>query len=247
MEDNVINVAVVGGGPGCRAIMDMIFAEKLSQLRMRLIGVACTNPGAVGYRYAEEKGIYTSTNYLDLYELPKLHMIIELTGRDEVANEIYRTKPDHIRVMGNVAARLFWDVFQIEEERIRERSEAENELRERETHLRAILDSIQTGVLLIDAKTHEIVEVNPLASQLIGLPRQEILGHVCHKFVCPAERGKCPITDLGQKMDNSENVLLTSDKGTLPILKTVVSVVLEGRQHLLESFLHITDRNKSEH
>jgi len=25
-----LNVAIVGGGPGCKAIMEMIFAEKLS-------------------------------------------------------------------------------------------------------------------------------------------------------------------------------------------------------------------------
>jgi hypothetical protein len=51
----VLNVAIVGGGPGCKAIMDMIFAEKLSQLRMQLVGVACTNPEAAGYLYAQEK------------------------------------------------------------------------------------------------------------------------------------------------------------------------------------------------
>ena len=58
-----LNVAIVGGGPGCEAIMDMIFAERLSQLRMKLIGVACTNPEAVGYRYAQDKGIYTTRDY----------------------------------------------------------------------------------------------------------------------------------------------------------------------------------------
>ena len=247
MQDNkVINVAIVGGGPGCKAITDMIFAAKLSQLRMRLIGVACTNRKAVGYLYAKKKGIYTTTHYPDLYELPDLHMIIELTGRDEVANEIYRTKPDHIRVMGNVAARLFWDVFQIEEERIKERAKAESELREREAHLQAILDSIQTGVLLVDVETHKIVEINPMACRLIGLPKEAVLGRVCHEFVCPAKRGKCPITDLGQELDNSENVLLAAGKSSVPILKTVVSVVLEGKKHLLESFLDITERKKAE-
>ncbi len=245
-ESKIINVAIVGGGPGCKAIMDMIFAAKLSQLRMNLIGVACTNPKAVGYLYAKEKGIYTTTDYRDLYELSELSMIIELTGRGEVANEIYRTKPDRIRVMGNVAARLFWDVFQIEEERIEERRRAERESREREEHLQAILDSIQTGVLLIDAETHEIVETNPLACRLIGRDKEEIIGHICHEFVCPAKRGKCPITDMGQQMDNSENVLLTSDKGRLSIIKTVVPVFFEGKRHLLESFLDITERKKVE-
>jgi signal transduction histidine kinase len=57
-------------------------------------------------------------------------MIIELTGRDDVAVEISRTKPSHVRLMRHVAARLFWDIFQIEEQRIAERKQAEEELRE---------------------------------------------------------------------------------------------------------------------
>ena len=126
----VLNVAIVGGGPGCKAIMNMIFAEKLSQLRMKLIGVADFNPGAVGYCYAQEKGIYTTKDYRDLYRLKDLNMIIEVTGRDEVANEIHQTRPRHVRVMDNVTARLFWDIFQIEEERLAERKQAEEVLRD---------------------------------------------------------------------------------------------------------------------
>jgi PAS domain S-box-containing protein len=124
-----VNVSIVGGGPGCKAIMDMIFAEKLSQLRMRLIGVACRNPDAMGYRYAQEQGIYTTKDYRDLFRLKDLHMIIELTGHENVANEISRTKPDHVMLMDHVGARLFWDVFQIEEDRLAERNRAEEALR----------------------------------------------------------------------------------------------------------------------
>jgi hypothetical protein len=124
-----LNVAIVGGGLGCKAIMDMIFAEKLSQLRMKLIGVACTNPKAPGYRYAHEMGIYATKDYRDLYKLEGLNMIIELTGREEVANEISRTKPEAVRLMDHVAAHLFWDVFQIEERGLAERKRGEEALR----------------------------------------------------------------------------------------------------------------------
>ncbi|MBW2318963.1 MAG: sigma 54-interacting transcriptional regulator [Deltaproteobacteria bacterium] len=123
-----VNVAIVGGGPGCKAIMNMIFAERLSQLRMKLIGVACTNSRAIGYRYAQEQGIYTTRDYRDFFKLKDLNMIIELTGRDAVANEISQNKPEHVRLMDYVAAQLFWDVFQIEEERIAERKQAEKAL-----------------------------------------------------------------------------------------------------------------------
>ena len=125
----VYNVAIVGGGPGSKAIMDMIFAERLRELRMKLIGVACTNPKAVGCLYAREKGIYTTTDYRDFYKLKDLNMIIELTGRDEVADEIAQTRPHHVRFMDHVAAHLFWDIFQIEEEMVAERKRAEDKLR----------------------------------------------------------------------------------------------------------------------
>jgi two-component system response regulator HydG len=117
-QAKTINVAIVGGGPGCKAIMEMIFSERLSQLRMKLVGVASTNPKAMGYCHAEEKGIYTTRDYRDLYKLKDLDMIIELTGHEEVAKEIARTKPEHVRLTDHIAARLFWDVFQIEEESI---------------------------------------------------------------------------------------------------------------------------------
>ena len=145
-----LNVAIVGGGPGCKAIMDMIFAETLNQLRMKLIGVASTNPDAVGYRYAKEKGIYTTKDYRDLYNIKDLDMIIELTGRLEIANEIFRTKPDRVRLMGHVAARLFWDVFQIEEDRIAERHLAAEALRESERRSRFILQTMPSGLFTVD-------------------------------------------------------------------------------------------------
>ena len=135
-----INVAIAGGGPGCKAIMDMMFTEKLRQLRMKLIGVACTNPKAVGYLHAQEKGIHTTTDYRDLYRLKDLNMIIELTGRDEVANEIARTKPEHIRLMDHVAARLFWDIFHVEEESLKERKRAEEALQETTRRLQIAYD-----------------------------------------------------------------------------------------------------------
>lgn len=143
-QAKVLNVAIVGGGPGCKAIMEMIFAEKLSQLRMSLVGVACTNPKAVGFRYAQEKGVYTTRDYRDLYKIKDLNLIIELTGRKKVANEISRTKPDHVQLMDHVSARLFWDVFRIEEKRIAERKGAEEELRKSREQLRDLAGHLQS-------------------------------------------------------------------------------------------------------
>ena len=119
-------------------------------------------------------------------------------------------------------------------------------LQESETELRMILDSMHTGLLIIDADTHTIVEVNPLAAKLVGEPKEKIVGRVCHNFVCPAEKGRCPVTDLGQTVDNSERVLLKADGTKLPIIKTVGPFTLRGRRYLVESFVDITERKQAE-
>lgn len=194
-QSKPINVGIVGGGPGCKAIMDMIFAEKLNQLEMKLVGVACTNPNAVGFRYALEKGIYTATVYEALYRLNDLDMIIELTGRKEVADAIDRTKPGHVRLMDHVEARLFWDVFRIEEERIEERKRAEKTLQAAEQEKDAILGS------LIEHVTHQdpalrILWANRAACESVGLTLEQVVGRHCYeiwaqrKEICP----DCPVS-----------------------------------------------------
>jgi PAS domain S-box-containing protein len=127
-----------------------------------------------------------------------------------------------------------------------ERTKAEEALRENEVRLKVVLDTIQAGIVVIDPENHTIVGVNAAAGNMFGAPREQILGSQCHEFICTAEEGQCPITDLGQNLDNSEHELLTADGKKVPILKTVVSVTLAGREHLLESFLDITERKRAE-
>ncbi|NLI13768.1 MAG: diguanylate cyclase [Peptococcaceae bacterium] len=129
---------------------------------------------------------------------------------------------------------------------ITERKKAEEILLESETRLRLILDSIQSGVLLIDPETHVIEDINRVASEIIGLSKERIIGSRCHKFICPAEEKSCPMTDLGQRIDHSERVLIKADGKILPIIKTVVEVTLGGRNYLIESFVDISERKNME-
>jgi PAS domain S-box-containing protein len=112
-------------------------------------------------------------------------------------------------------------------------------LRESEQHLQAIWDTIPSGVVVIDRETHQIVDANPFARKLLDRTREELIGRVCHSFICPAEKGKCPITDLGQKVDGSERKLVKVNGKTIPILKTVLPFTKQGRHLLIESFVDI--------
>ena len=65
------------------------------------------------------------------------------------------------------------------------------------------MNSVHAGIIIIDPETHTIVDANPVAAQMVGVPKEELVGKVCHKYVCPAEEGQCPITDLKQTVDNA--------------------------------------------
>jgi PAS domain S-box-containing protein len=170
-----LKVAIVGGGIGCRAIMDMIFAETLRQLHMEIIAVADINPEAPGYRYAQKNGIYTTMDYRDLYKLKDLNMILELTGRDDVANEISRSKPEHIRLMDHVAARVFWDVFEIEEERLADVKQAEEAIKESKERYRTVLDASPDPVVVYDMKG-KVTYINSAFTRIFGWVSDELKG-----------------------------------------------------------------------
>ncbi|HOV80876.1 MAG TPA: diguanylate cyclase [Bacillota bacterium] len=126
------------------------------------------------------------------------------------------------------------------------RIQAETALRESEARLRVILDSVRSGVLVIDAETHRIVDVNRMAVEMIGAPKEELVGSLCHKFICPEDKGRCPVSDLGEEVDHSERVLLKAGGGRMSVMKSVVPVTFGGRKYLLESFVDITERKLME-
>jgi PAS domain S-box-containing protein len=122
----------------------------------------------------------------------------------------------------------------------------QEQIKEAEERSRTILNAISVGTMIIHPQTKIISDVNPVAAGIIGLAREDIIGRTCHKFVCPKEERQCPITDLGQTVDNSERVILNAGGKEIPVIKTVTSVMLGGEEFLLESFVDITERKEIE-
>jgi PAS domain S-box-containing protein len=122
----------------------------------------------------------------------------------------------------------------------------EGDCKESQQYLAVILATVQVGILVIDAESHVIVEANPKAVEVIGITRDEILGSVCHRFICASEIGHCPITDLGHCIDCCERQLITAKGDSITVVKTVAQISLRGRPHLVESFLDISDRKRTE-
>ena len=166
-------------------------------------------------------------------------------GREEVVIEAIDYGVDFYLQKGGDPTAQFSELAHKLRQGVRRRK-AERDLTESRDYLDRIFSSVRAGILVIDTKTHLITDVNPAAADLIGLPREEIVGKQCHKYICPAEVGKCPITDLGQSVDNAERVLLMANGAQVPIIKYASPVMLQGRTCLLETFIDNTKRKEAE-
>jgi len=129
---------------------------------------------------------------------------------------------------------------------ITERKKAEEELANNKNYLETILNSMLSGTVILDGRTHEIVDINPAALKMMGITREEAIGRACYKFLCQAEKGKCPITDLGLTLDSSERVLPTANGWRTSIFKSVTRLESNGRSLLVESFIDISERKEME-
>ncbi|MBZ5578095.1 MAG: response regulator [Acidobacteriia bacterium] len=116
---------------------------------------------------------------------------------------------------------------------------AKTRLAENEQYLKTLLNLLPVGIITVDAANHRILDLNPAAAQLSGRTCEDVVGSICHGFICPAEYGRCPITDLGQSVDQTERQLLAGGGASIPVLKTVSAVERGGRSILLESFVDL--------
>jgi len=131
-------------------------------------------------------------------------------------------------------------------EDITEREMMQELLQESEVKLKAIFNTVGTGILIIDRDNQVIIEANKTAIEMTGLPKERIIGQSCYSLVCPAQAGKCPVKDFSQSIYHSENELFCTDGHLKNILKTVYPITIKGKNCFIESFIDISDRKRAE-
>lgn len=109
-----------------------------------------------------------------------------------------------------------------------------------------LFNKIQTGMIIIDPDTHTIVDANPIAEQILGSLKIELINRKCHEYICPAKTGTCPVTDQNAAISNEERIFINKKGDRIAILKTVAKAKIKGKEYLVESFIDISDRKKAD-
>jgi PAS domain S-box-containing protein len=166
-------------------------------------------------------------------------------GREEVVIEAINNGADFYLQKGGEPASQFLELSHKIRQAVRRRS-AEQALAGSRAYLDQVLSSVQAGILVIDATTHRILDVNPTAADLIGLEKGQILGTECQTYIPPAVPGGEPVAAPDPAGDESETILLTADKRAVPIIRHVTRVELSGRPCILATFIDNTRRKQTE-
>jgi PAS domain S-box-containing protein len=138
-----------------------------------------------------------------------------------------------------------WSVFNIARD-ITRRKQAEKAFQESEEKARKIFNTVQAGIVLIDAQNRKIVDVNPSALTMFGGSETDLIGKFCYEVLCQSSNCTCPVLDMGNTLDSSERVLVRTDGTHLPILKSVTWMSIGSKKYLLESFLDLSERKTIE-
>ena len=131
-------------------------------------------------------------------------------------------------------------------EDITERRRTEQALRDSEDRLRLILERMQAGVMLVDRDTHMVEDVNPVALEMVGARKGQVIGADSRKFFEDCKMLGEPAALLIPRIDHVEQTLRRIDGVIVPVLRTVVPLVLNSRHYLLENFVDLTDRKRLE-
>jgi len=167
-----MKTAIVGGGKGCRCLLEFILGRGLVELPLDVLLVCDIVSNAPGVVYAAERGIATGTDLEQVFRLFGLELIIELTGDDRTAAEIQQRCRPGVRFMDHDLARIFWDLLLVQQK-----------LEQGQKQTQRILDSIPDIVMVLDQEMR-IQTVNAGFSRLTGFSASQVRGQRCYDVLC---------------------------------------------------------------
>ena len=149
---------------------------------------------------------------------------------------------------------------------VRQRQFIETALAERQAYLENLFHNIRTGLMVTDPSGCTVVDINQAGAELVGIPREEIIGQPCRKLlVCPFEvqvpraaaqdmpPGCAPPASEGSPAAPAlwacapcEGRLLSPVRGPVPVLHSVGTIRSGDRVCHLHTLVDTSDRKRVE-
>ncbi len=192
-----MNIAVVGGGNRCKILIDMLEKFTLKDLNPKIVGVADINPNAPGLIKAKQNGIFTTNDYNHFFAMEDIDLIMELTGNQNVFNDILSKKKKTVRAVSDLTSKLFWEISHA----LRMNEKTQRQLEETKVKYDVIINELIQEDVMVIAPDHSILDINDSLLNKMGLTRKEAIGKFCYEishhqtFPCTGKEHPCPLVE----------------------------------------------------
>lgn len=160
------SVMVIGAGKGGTAILNLL--SEMKTLKTRVI--IDKNLQAPGILIAKKEGIPYGNDWRTFID-KEIDIIIDVTGDEQVYQELQQFKEDFIIVPGSIAEMIV-HLFKEKEQLIRE---LQSETIKGDVMLKAIIHSSNDAISVVDENGNGIL-INPAYTRITGLTEEDVLG-----------------------------------------------------------------------
>ncbi len=102
-----LTIAIVGGSLRAASILRL-----LSEVdNIDVAAVSCPNSTAPAVRLAEDLGIYSTRDYTEVYQVPGLDLIIDMSDDPVIRQALQSQKPAGVEMIGEGGSELIWDLL----------------------------------------------------------------------------------------------------------------------------------------
>jgi two-component system NtrC family sensor kinase len=177
-EKTALKLAIVGGGRACHFFLNLISLGSLPYLQIQIVGVCDINPDAIGFRLAKKMGIPTTTIFKDLFDLPDLDGIIELTNNRDLLVELIQQRPPRIGIIEHNIGRLLRNLFTADQ---KARSAEQRIIFEKA--IRDFLIQQNQQCIVVINTDFTIQSVNEAYLKIVGKRNEEVVGDYCYRAI----------------------------------------------------------------
>lgn len=166
-------------------------------------------------------------------------IILKVEGED-LDTEFYEKVFNHqanqlaLLIANNKLNRKLKSVNALLEQKLAYRTES---IKQKQRELQTILDSINTGVFIIEKNTFEIIDVNQMALTMLGFEKSSLLGKNRKQF---SQHWNYETEKFTDGLIAGEIELFNNSDKSIPVLNSIRTINLNGLEYLLESFMDIS-------
>jgi two-component system NtrC family sensor kinase len=172
-----MNLGIVGGGKACKSLLQLLRTNPPPYLDIKILGVCDVNPQAEGFQLAMEMGIFTTTDFRDLFRFREIDAILELAGSREVLLDLIRHRPKGVGILDHNISRILRYLYSSDR-----RLKLAQEQMSLEKAMADLLIQQSDERIVVLTPDFAIVDANEPYLSAVGKPKEKVIGAHCHEL-----------------------------------------------------------------